>query len=154
MVSTQIFVKWMNEKIEFNAQVSLLGLLISNSESLKPSYSVIKKTNKKKWTSLVAQWWRIHLPMQETWVWSLIWEDPTCRRATKPLHCSYWVCAQGQELKLLSPCVLEPMLHNREVLPQWKARAPPLESSPCTPQLEKAHAAMKAQHSQNQNNLP
>ena len=48
MVSTQIFVKCMNEKIEFNAQVSLLGLLISNSESLKPSYSVIKKTNKKK----------------------------------------------------------------------------------------------------------
>ena len=30
-----------NEKIEFNAQVFLLGLLISNSASLKPSYSVI-----------------------------------------------------------------------------------------------------------------
>ena len=44
MVITQIFVKRMNEKIAFNAQVSLLGILISNSASLKPSYSVIKKT--------------------------------------------------------------------------------------------------------------
>jgi len=24
----------------------------------------------------VAQWWRIHLPMQVMWVWSLGWEDP------------------------------------------------------------------------------
>ena len=23
----------------------------------------------------MAQWWRIHLPIQETWVWSLGWED-------------------------------------------------------------------------------
>ena len=35
--------------------------------------------------SLVAQWWRIHLPMHETWVGSLNWEDSpkkemaTCR---------------------------------------------------------------------------
>ena len=28
--------------------------------------------------SLVVQWLRIHLPMQETWIQSLIWEDPTC----------------------------------------------------------------------------
>ena len=28
------------------------------------------------WTPLVAQWQRIHLPMQETWVRSLGWEDP------------------------------------------------------------------------------
>ena len=28
------------------------------------------------WTSLVAQWKRIHLPMQEMWVCSLSWEDP------------------------------------------------------------------------------
>ena len=29
-------------------------------------------------TSLVVQWLRIHLPMQGTWVQSLVWEDPTC----------------------------------------------------------------------------
>ena len=34
--------------------------------------------------SLVAQWLRIHLPMQGTWVRSLAREDPTCRGATKP----------------------------------------------------------------------
>ena len=33
-------------------------------------------------TSLVAQWLRIHLPMQQTRVRSLVWEDPTCCRAT------------------------------------------------------------------------
>ena len=33
--------------------------------------------------SLVAQWWRICLPMQEKWVRSLLWEDSTRRRATK-----------------------------------------------------------------------
>ncbi|KAJ8790001.1 hypothetical protein J1605_004753 [Eschrichtius robustus] len=36
------------------------------------------------WASLVAQWLRIRLPMQGTRVQSLIREDPTCRRATKP----------------------------------------------------------------------
>ena len=38
---------------------------------------------------LVIQWLRIHLPMQETWVQSLLQEDRTCRRATKPVHRSY-----------------------------------------------------------------
>ena len=36
--------------------------------------------------SLVAQWQRIRLPMQETQVGSLIWEDPTHLGATKPMH--------------------------------------------------------------------
>ena len=36
-------------------------------------------------TSLVAQWLRIHLPMQGTRVRSLVWEDPTCHGATKPM---------------------------------------------------------------------
>ena len=35
-------------------------------------------------TSLVAQWLRIRLPVQGTWVQFLVREDPTCRRATKP----------------------------------------------------------------------
>ena len=37
-------------------------------------------------TSLVFQWLRICLPMQPTPAWSLLWEDPMCRRATKPMH--------------------------------------------------------------------
>ena len=50
--------------------------------------------------SLVAQWIRIRPPVQETWVWSLLQEDPTCCRATKPMHRNYCVCA------------LEPGSHN------------------------------------------
>ena len=40
-------------------------------------------------TSLVAQWLRIRLPMQGTWVRALVREDPTCRGATKPLYHNY-----------------------------------------------------------------
>ena len=40
-------------------------------------------------TSLVAQWIRIYLPMQGTWVQSLISEDPTCLGATKPVCHNY-----------------------------------------------------------------
>ena len=49
-------------------------------------------------TSLVAQWLRIHLPMQGTRVRALVREDPTCRRATKPVRHNY--------------CALEPTCHN------------------------------------------
>ena len=51
-------------------------------------------------TSLVAQWLRIRLPIQGTRVWALVWEDPTCRGATRPVHHNYWACA------------LEPVCHN------------------------------------------
>ena len=44
-------------------------------------------------TSLVAQWLKIRLPMQGTWVWALVRKDPTCRGATRPLHHNYWACA-------------------------------------------------------------
>ena len=40
-------------------------------------------------TSLVAQWLRILLPMQEARVQSLVWEDPTCRGAAKPMRHNY-----------------------------------------------------------------
>ena len=40
-------------------------------------------------TSLVAQWLRICLPMQGTWVRALVQEDPTCRGATKPVRHNY-----------------------------------------------------------------
>ena len=36
-------------------------------------------------TCFVAQWLRIHLPMRETQVWTLVWEAPAFRGATKPL---------------------------------------------------------------------
>ena len=39
--------------------------------------------------SLVAQWLRVCLPMQGTRVRALVWEDPTCRGATRPVSHSY-----------------------------------------------------------------
>ena len=39
--------------------------------------------------SLVAQWLRICLPMQGTRVGALVWEDPTCRGATRPVSHNY-----------------------------------------------------------------
>ena len=41
------------------------------------------------WASLVAQWLRIHLTMQGTQVRSLVREDPTCCRETKPVQHNY-----------------------------------------------------------------
>ena len=52
-------------------------------------------------TSLVVQWLRIHPPMQGTQVRSLVWEDPTCHEASKPMYRNHWARA------------LESMLHNK-----------------------------------------
>ena len=41
------------------------------------------------WASVVAQWLRIHLAMKGTWVQSLVWEDPTCREASRPVCHDY-----------------------------------------------------------------
>ena len=30
--------------------------------------------------------------MWRTWVQSLVWDNSTCHRTTRPTHCSYWVC--------------------------------------------------------------
>ena len=44
---------------------------------------------KKLGASLVVQWLRIRLPMQGTRVRALVWEDPTCRGATKHVSHNY-----------------------------------------------------------------
>ena len=77
-------------------------------------------------TTPLVQWLRIHLPVQGTWVWSLVGRIP---HATTALHHDYGVCA------------LEPVSHNcwaqapkacapQVKPPQWKPRAPQLESNP------------------------
>ena len=45
-------------------------------------------------TSLVAQWLRVCLPMQKTWVRALVREDPACHRATGPTCHNYWARTQ------------------------------------------------------------
>ena len=49
----------------------------------------------------MAQWLRICLPMQGTWVQSLVQEDSTCLRATKPTR-------HNGSLR-----ALEPVLYNK-----------------------------------------
>ena len=41
------------------------------------------------WASLVVQWLRICLLMQGTQVRALVWEDPTCCVATRPVSHNY-----------------------------------------------------------------
>ena len=55
----------------------------------------------------MVQWLRIHLPMQGTGVQSLVQEDPTCHKATKPMHQLPSQCAATK------PAGLEPVLCNR-----------------------------------------
>ena len=64
---------------------------------------------RRKGTSLVAQWLRIHLPMPGTRVRALVPEDPACCGTTKPVHHNYWTRVP----QLLKPVPLEPVLHNK-----------------------------------------
>ena len=98
----------------------LFFFLVSLSFSAEPRMLHLKRCLPG--TSLVAQWLRIRLPMQGTWVRSLVREDPRCRRATKPVHHNYWACAlepAGHNYwasvpQLLKPACLEPVLRNKK----------------------------------------
>ena len=65
--------------------------MVSPSQSNKNSFALYDTFTQKMChrASLVAQWLRIRLPMQGTWVRTLLWEDPTCHGATKPVHHNY-----------------------------------------------------------------
>ena len=76
----------------------------------------------------MVQLLRIHLLMQGTGVQSLVWEDPTQHRATKPMSHNFWA----------REC-LEPRSANTEKPPPWEAHTPQLESGPCSWRLVKAH---------------
>ena len=72
--------------------VSQIIILSERSQTKKKVYTVwlhLYKNYRKLGTSLVAQWLRIHLPMQGTRVRALVREDPTCCGATKPMHHNY-----------------------------------------------------------------
>ena len=59
------------------------------------------KNKKNSGTSLIVQWFGIHLSLQGTWVQSLVREDLKCPQ-NKKVCTTYW-----------SPCALEPVLHKR-----------------------------------------
>ena len=70
-------------------------------------------------------------PVQGTWVQSLVWEDPTCCRATKPKCYNYW-----------SPCTKSPQhapqQQKRSHCNEKPSHSWELESSPLSQQLDKA----------------
>ena len=78
--------------------------------------------------SLVAQWWKILLAMRGTPVQFLVWGDPTCCKAAKPLCCNYWAHAP----QLLKPMHLEPVLCSK------RSPCPATKCSFCSLQLKKA----------------
>ncbi|KAJ8788261.1 hypothetical protein J1605_022555 [Eschrichtius robustus] len=58
-----------------------------NTQPREPEPSLDK--TREIWASLVAQWLRICPPMRGTRVRALVWEDPTCRGATRPVSHNY-----------------------------------------------------------------
>ena len=105
--------------------------------------------------------------MEGTWVQSLVQEDPTCRRATKPMCLNYWACVlepvshnywacasqlqkpacpRAHTPQLLSPCTTNTEVcapralcsTTREAIAMRNSHTT-MKSSPCSPQLEKAH---------------
>ena len=76
-------------------------------------------------TSLVVQWLRICLPMQGTQVQSLVGEDSTWFRATKPVHHNYW-----------SLRALEPGCHKKRS--HCSEKPANRNKQPSSPQVQKA----------------
>ena len=56
--------------------------------------------------------------MQGTRVQALVWEDPTCRGATKPMRHNYWAHVSGARAL------------QQEKPPQWEAGAPQQRVAP------------------------
>ena len=89
--------------------------------------------------------------MQGTRVWALVQEDPTCRRATKPMRHNYWACALepashnywAHVPQLLKLTRLEPELHDKRSHRNEKPVHRNKEQPPPSPQLEKACAQQR-----------
>ena len=96
--------------------------------------------------------WEASLPVQETWVWPLIWVDPTCCKAAKPLNHNYRACAVDPgNCSCGSLCARELCSATGEATLQEKPtedRTLPLESRPCLPHEREARVAVRTQHSQ------
>ena len=78
-------------------------------------------------TSPVVQWLGIRLPMQETWVPSLVQEDPTCHAAIKPVRYDYRACVKPWRCHSWAPNHIywnKRSHHNEKPMPR-KSRATP-----------------------------
>ena len=135
----------------------LVSKWVLSSPGTRTEIEIVRKEWKSSvWASLVAQWLRIRLPMQGTWVRALVREDPTCRGATKPVCHNDWACAleptshnywacmpqrlslrsRAHEPQLLSLRATTTEAHvpraqaPQEKPPQWEARAPQRRVAP------------------------
>ena len=72
----------------------------------------------------MVQWLGICPPMQGTRVRALVWEDPTCHGATKPMRHNHW-----------SPRVQSPCSATREAT-AMRSLHTAMKSSPRSPQLD------------------
>ena len=54
--------------------------------SSKPHITIEHLKNAEFGASLAVQWLRMRLAVQGVLVWSLVWADPKCLRATKPVR--------------------------------------------------------------------
>ena len=100
-------------------------LMMLKQENEKASLKLnIQKTKIRPF--LVDQWMGVSRPMQGTWVWYLVLEDPTSLGATKPLCHGCWAHApRASALQQEKP-------------PQWEICAWQLETSSHSLQLEKS----------------
>ena len=92
-----------------------------------------------RWTSPVAQWLRICLPIQVTRVRFLLWEDTTCQGATKPVCPNYWVhVLETESFNYWSPCTLR-LCSTTKGATAMGSLCIAMKSNPRLPHLEKAH---------------
>ena len=92
---------------------------LQRNRELMPKYKAIH------WASLVVQRTRIRLPMQGTWVQSVLQEDATSLRVTKPMRHNYW-----------SPCA-ESLFSEKREATSMRKRCTTMKSRPHLLQLEK-----------------
>ena len=143
MTHKMSFLRKLKIELPFDPGIPLLGIYLEMMEALVWKNTCIpmfiaalftvasiweqpKCPSRKRWirASLVVQWLRIRLPMQATRVWSLVWEEPTCRGETKPVRHNYGACTLeipshnywAHVPQLLKPTHLGPVLHSKRSL--------------------------------------
>lgn len=122
----------------------MFSILLSNIEIYVSAYWDKKVTG-----SLVVQWLGIHLAVQRTPVQSLVWEDPTRCRATKPVchkdgdHALEPSSLYSWSLHTYSLCIHNKgSHHNGKTVPAIREQ-PPLTEARESPCAEKTHHSQK-----------
>ena len=102
---------------------ALTGEFFTTGTTWEASNLAIIKPKKKKKVraSLVVQWLRIFLAMQETPVWTLVQKDPTCQGAPNTMSHNYGACAP--ESTAPKPWVPRARALQKGKLPPWDALA-------------------------------